>query len=316
MNKVAFVFPGQGAQYVGMGKEFYAKSKHARQIFDEANEALGLNIARLCFEGPEDNLMLTEHTQPAILATSVAILSLIKDSGYKCDYTAGLSLGEYTALVNAKSLEFSEAIVLVKNRGTYMQQAVPAGVGRMGAIIGLHQQQVEDIIAQASDLGLVEIANYNSFEQIVISGEKKAVSKALKLAKEYGAKKAVPLLVSAPFHCSLLEPAGFLLEKDISGIDIKVPEIPFISNVSAKIIGDERSIREHLIQQVSKAVLWRQSVELMIAEGVRYFIEIGPGDTLKKLTTSIAAKMEVDVLSESVSDFEGLNKLQEKFRKI
>ncbi len=306
MKKTAFIFPGQGAQYVGMGKDFHDRFELARQIFQEADQALGLSISKLCFQGPEEELLLTENTQPALLATSVALLRVLKEEGFACDYTAGLSLGEYTALVNAGTLDFSQAVLLVKKRGLYMQEAVPEGVGRMGAIIGLPVDQVEAIVAESADAGILEIANYNTQEQTVVSGEKKAVRKALKMAKERGARRALPLLVSAPFHCSLLEPAGLQLEKDLDRINFSDPAIPFISNVTARQIDDRAEIKRHLIEQVSRPVRWYQTVELLLEEGVRNFIEIGPGTTLSNFALSIAAHKGLEITSLSISDLEGL----------
>ncbi len=311
MKKIAFLFPGQGAQYVGMGKDFHDHFDLARQTFEKADQALGLSLSKLCFEGPEDKLLLTENTQPAILTTSLALLRVLKAQGLACDYTAGLSLGEYSALVNAGSLDFSQAVPLVRNRGLYMQEAVPEGVGGMGAIIGLPASQVEEIVVEAADTGIVEIANYNSQEQTVVSGEKKAVRRALKLAREKGAKRALPLLVSAPFHSSLLEAAGQLLEKDLDRIALADPAITFISNVSARPVKEGAGIKKHLIEQVSHPVRWYQSMTFLLDEGVRYFIEIGPGTSLGNFAKSIAAHRGLEITSISLSDREGLIEVQE-----
>lgn len=310
MNKIAFLFPGQGAQYVGMGKDFYEKFDIARQTFEEANDILGYDIAKICFEGPEEDLMLTENTQPAILTTSIAILRVLKQEGLTCDYTAGLSLGEYCALINAESLEFSEAVKLVQNRGVYMQKSVPKGQGKMGAIVGLSSDYLKEVIDFAKKEGIIEVANYNTHEQIVISGEKNAVKKALKKAKELGARKALPLLVSAPFHCSMLEPAGELLKKDLDKISFNKLKIPVVNNVDAKIITNQEEIYTSLIRQVSNSVLWHQSVELLLYEGVRKFIEIGPGTTLSNFVKAIASNLQIEVQSESVGDLEGLKNMR------
>lgn len=315
MNKVAFIFPGQGAQYVGMGKDFYDNYPIAKQTYEEANSVLNYSLSDICFNGPEEDLMLTENTQPAILTTSIAILRVLQEEGFFCDYTAGLSLGEYSALINAGSIEFAQAVKLVKNRGIYMQQVVPNGVGRMGAIVGLSSNQIEDIIEYSKGYGLIQVANYNTNEQIVLSGEKKAVNAALKKAKELGARKALPLLVSAPFHCSLLEPAGELLSNDLKKIDFKKPTIPFIPNVNAETVTDNENISHYLIKQVSNTVLWRQSIEVLIDRGVKIFIEIGPGTTLSNFVKAIAANQGVNIISESVSDIEGLNKAIEILNK-
>lgn len=311
MSKIAFIFPGQGAQYVGMGKDFYNTCEIARQTFEEANDRLGLNIAQICFEGPEEELMLTENTQPAILTTSIAILRVLQQESFLCDYTAGLSLGEYSALVNAEALDFSDAVEIVKKRGTYMQQVVPNGVGGMGAIVGLTNDAIATVLEYAKKEGLIEIANYNTPEQVVLSGEKKAVKSALRKAKELGARKALPLPVSAPFHCRLLKPAGELLRTELEKARFYNPKIPLVDNVDAKVITDKDQIISSLIRQVSNSVLWQQSVELLISKGVRTFIEIGPGTTLSNFVKAIALNLQVDVQSVSVSSLEELEKAKE-----
>ncbi|MDI3528205.1 MAG: [acyl-carrier-protein] S-malonyltransferase [Thermoanaerobacter sp.] len=290
--KVAFIYPGQGAQYAGMGKEIYQKYQEAREIFERADEALGFSISELCFEGPEEELMKTENTQPAILTVSVALTKVFQNRGIKAEVTAGLSLGEYSSLVLAEALDFEDAVRLVKNRGKYMQEVVPQGVGTMAAILGLENEAVEEICRIASQVGIVEPANYNCPGQLVISGEVKAVEKAVELAKEKGAKRAVVLAVSAPFHCSMLKKAGELLEKDLEKIEIKELKIPVISNVTANYVTREE-VKDLLIKQVSHPVLWEQSVKRMIEDGVDTFVEIGPGKTLtgfvKKIDRTKAA---------------------------
>lgn len=290
--KIAFIYPGQGAQYAGMGKEIYQKYQEAREIFERADEALGFSISELCFEGPEEELMKTENTQPAILTVSVALTKVLQKRGIKAEVTAGLSLGEYSSLVLAEALDFEDAARLVKNRGKYMQEVVPQGVGTMAAILGLENEAVEEICRIASQVGIVEPANYNCPGQLVISGEVKAVEKAVELAKEKGAKRAVVLAVSAPFHCSMLKKAGELLEKDLEKIEIKELKIPVISNVTANYVTREE-VKDLLIKQVSHPVLWEQSVKRMIEDGVDTFVEIGPGKTLtgfvKKIDRTKAA---------------------------
>lgn len=290
--KVAFIYPGQGAQYAGMGKEIYQKYQEAREIFERADEALGFSISKLCFEGPEEELMKTENTQPAILTVSVALTKVLQKRGIKAEVTAGLSLGEYSSLVLAEALDFEDAVRLVKNRGKYMQEVVPQEVGTMAAILGLENEAVEEICRIASQVGIVEPANYNCPGQLVISGEVKAVEKAVELAKEKGAKRAVVLAVSAPFHCSMLKKAGELLEKDLEKIEIKELKIPVISNVTANYVTREE-VKDLLIKQVSHPVLWEQSVKRMIEDGVDTFVEIGPGKTLtgfvKKIDRTKAA---------------------------
>jgi [acyl-carrier-protein] S-malonyltransferase len=275
-----------------MGKEIYQKYQEAREIFERADEALGFSISELCFEGPEEELMKTENTQPAILTVSVALTKVLQKRGIKAEVTAGLSLGEYSSLVLAEALDFEDAARLVKNRGKYMQEVVPQGVGTMAAILGLENEAVEEICRIASQVGIVEPANYNCPGQLVISGEVKAVEKAVELAKEKGAKRAVVLAVSAPFHCSMLKKAGELLEKDLEKIEIKELKIPVISNVTANYVTREE-VKDLLIKQVSHPVLWEQSVKRMIEDGVDTFVEIGPGKTLtgfvKKIDRTKAA---------------------------
>lgn len=284
--KIAFIYPGQGAQYAGMGKEIYEKYEEAKEIFERADEALGFNISKLCFEGPEEELMKTENTQPAILTVSVALTRVLQKRGVKPDVTAGLSLGEYSSLVLAEALDFEDAVRLVKKRGKYMQEVVPEGVGTMAAILGLPNEEVEEICRIASEVGVVEPANYNCPGQLVVSGEVKAVERAVELAKERGAKKAVVLAVSAPFHCSMLKEAGELLAKELEKVEIKDLKVPVISNVTADYVQEDK-VKELLIKQVSHPVLWEQSVRKMIEDGVDTFIEIGPGKTLSGFVKKI-----------------------------
>ncbi|AIS52560.1 malonyl CoA-acyl carrier protein transacylase FabD [Thermoanaerobacter kivui] len=290
--KIAFIYPGQGAQYAGMGKDIYEKYEEAREIFEKADKALGFSISKLCFEGPEEELMKTENTQPAILTVCVALTKVLQNRGIKADVTGGLSLGEYASLVLSEALDFEDAVRLVKNRGKYMQEVVPQGVGTMAAILGLENEVVEEICRVASEVGIVEPANYNCPGQLVISGEVKAVERAVELAKERGAKRAVVLAVSAPFHCSMLKKAGELLQKDLEKVEIKDLKITVISNVTADYAKKEE-VKDLLVKQVSHPVLWEQSVKKMIEEGVDTFIEIGPGKTLtgfvKKIDKSKAA---------------------------
>lgn len=284
--KIAFIYPGQGAQYAGMGKEIYEKYEEAKEIFERADEALGFNISKLCFEGPEEELMKTENTQPAILTVSVALTRVLQKRGVKPDVTAGLSLGEYSSLVLAEALDFEDAVRLVKKRGKYMQEVVPEGVGTMAAILGLPNEEVEEICRIASEVGVVEPANYNCPGQLVVSGEVKAVERAVELAKERGAKKAVVLAVSAPFHCSMLKEAGELLAKELEKVEIKDLKVPVISNVTADYVQKDK-VKELLIKQVSHPVLWEQSVRKMVEDGVDTFIEIGPGKTLSGFVKKI-----------------------------
>lgn len=314
MNKTAFLFPGQGAQYVEMGKDFYKGFSVSRQVYEEANDKLGVDISDICFNGPDEDLLKTENTQPAILTTSIAILRVLQSEGFTCDYTAGLSLGEYSALVNADTIDFSDAVKIVRNRGVYMQKAVPHGVGKMGAIIGLERDRIMQLVELVKEDGLIQVANYNTPEQVVLSGEAQAIKSAMKKAKELGAKKALLLPVSAPFHCSMLEPAGEMLKADIESISFRNPKIKFINNVDAKIVTDKDQISSSLVRQVSKSVLWQDSVELMIDKGVRTFIEIGPGTSLSSFVKIIAANRQVEVISESIGDIGGLKAISESLK--
>ncbi|QUH20865.1 ACP S-malonyltransferase [Alkaliphilus sp. B6464] len=302
MGKIAFVFPGQGAQYVGMGKDFVENFPVAKSIFQEASDEVNIDMKKLCFEGPDDELMKTENTQPAILTTSIAMLKVLENEGLNCHMTAGLSLGEYTSLVKSKVFSFKDAVKLVKKRGRYMQEEVPMGIGTMAAILGLNRDQMQLCIEKARQYGIVEAANYNSPGQIVISGEIKAVEAAVKMAAELGAKKAVILPVSAPFHCSLLKGAGEKLQQDLELLKINDPEIPVITNVEASILSSKLKVIPSLVQQVSKSVLWEDSVSLMLDEGVDNFIEIGPGKVLSSFIKRIAKTKEKKVNIYNVED--------------
>lgn len=313
MGKVAFIFPGQGAQYVGMGKDFVEKFSLANEVFEEANESLNMDIKKICLEGPEEELIKTENTQPAILTTSIAMMKVLESKGIDCDYTAGLSLGEYTALVKANAIEFADAIKLVKNRGKYMQEAVPLGEGGMAAILGLEKDKVLECLEKAEKVGVVEIANYNSPEQIVISGQVEALKVAVEEAKKLGAKKAVELSVSAPFHCSLLKPAGEKLKDDLKKIEIHDLEKNVIANVDAKPIENKEEIIPNLIKQVSNSILWCDSVKYMINDGVDTFIEIGPGKTLTSFVKRIAKSMNKKVYPFYINDFSTFEKVCESF---
>lgn len=306
MGKLAFIFPGQGAQYVGMGKEFYDNFSSARTIFQEASDELGMDMARLCFEGPEEELVKTENTQPAILTSSIALLKVLEEKGIQCHISAGLSLGEYTALVKAGVFAFRDAVRLVQKRGAYMQNAVPLGLGTMAAILGLDRKKLDLCIEESKAYGIVEAANYNSPGQIVISGEVRAVEEAVKRAKEAGARRAVLLPVSAPFHSSLLEGAGEKLKRDLEALEINEPEIPVVTNVDARILLSKSQVIPTLVRQVSNSVLWEDSVSLMIDEGVKTFIEIGPGKTLSSFVKRIAKAREAEVEIYNVETIEDM----------
>ena len=286
-SRLAFLFPGQGSQAVGMGKELAEKYPAARQTFDEADEALGYKLSQLCFEGPEDHLRLTEITQPAILAASVAAYRVLREQGLQPNFVAGHSLGEYSAHVAAGTFSFADAVRAVRDRGKYMQEAVPVGVGAMAAILGMDLDKVAALCSDAAQGEVCEPANINSPGQIVISGHASAVERALKLAGEGGAKKAVLLPVSAPFHCSLMKPAQDRLAGDLQALQFHDPSCPVVCNVDAKPVVGAADSRDALIRQVTGSVKWEQSVLLLIAKGVQAFVEVGPGKVLWGLMRQI-----------------------------
>jgi [acyl-carrier-protein] S-malonyltransferase len=270
-----------------MGKELADNYPVARRTFEEADEALGCNLSQLCFEGPEENLKLTEITQPAILTASVAAWRVLQEKGLRPDYVAGHSLGEYSAHVAAGTLTFADAVRTVRNRGKYMQEAVPVGVGAMAAILGMTLDKVGEISNEAAQGEVCQTANINSPEQIVISGHAGAVHRAIKLATERGAKKAVSLPVSAPFHCSLMQPAQDRLAADLGALSFQNPSRPVVCNVDAAVVASAKASREALIRQVTSAVRWEPSVRLLIKKGASLFIEVGPGKVLWGLMRQI-----------------------------
>lgn len=303
---IAFVFPGQGSQYAGMGKELAANFAVARQVFEAANDALGFNLAALCHHGPEEELKLTTHTQPAILTTSIAALRVIEtETGLKPDFAAGHSLGEYSALVCAGALEFADAVRTVRQRGTFMQEAVPVGVGAMAAILGLEGEALEQVCADAAQGEVVSPANFNSAGQVVIAGNSGAVERACALAKSRGAKRALPLPVSAPFHCALMRPAGERLAAVLAAIVIHPLTVPVVCNVTAAPNQDAARVAQLLVEQVSAPVRWDESVQCMHRSGVDRFIEIGPGKVLAGLIKRIAK----DSQAQSVEDLASLKGL-------
>ncbi|MBB6217812.1 [acyl-carrier-protein] S-malonyltransferase [Anaerosolibacter carboniphilus] len=311
MGKVAFVFPGQGAQYVGMGKDIVENYNTANEIFDLASNAVGYDMKKLCFEGPEEELKKTENTQPSILTTCIAMAKVLEEKGLKADITAGLSLGEYASLVIAGVLKFEDAVALVKKRGKYMQEAVPIGKGTMAAILGMERDALENALEKAKPYGIVEAANFNSPGQIVISGEVEAVEKACEYAKEFGALKAVILPVSAPFHCSMLVPAGEKLAIELDQIDIDAFNIPVIANANADYYGGSSAVKGLLVEQVSKSVLWEDTVDRMLADGVDTFIEIGPGKSLSQFIKKITKKSKESIRIFNVEDKESLENVIE-----
>ena len=293
MPKIACIFPGQGAQYPGMGKELAQNYKEAMNIFDLASERLGIDMKKLCFEGDEEELKKTENTQPSILTVSIALLEVLKLKGIEPQIAAGLSLGEYSALVASKAISFADAVALVKKRGKYMQEAVPAGEGTMAAIMGIERESVMECLKMASGYGIVEAANFNCPGQVVIAGHTRAVEKACSILKERGARKAIMLPVSAPFHSSLLKPAGEKLAAELENVNISDNELPVVSNVNAQVIMNKYEIKRCLIEQVSSSVLWEDSIRRMIDLGVDTFIEVGPGRTLSAFVKKIDKSLYV-----------------------
>ena len=284
---LAFLFPGQGSQSVGMGKELAEHHAIARRTFEEADEALGYKLSHVCFEGPEEQLRMTEITQPAILTASVAAWRVLQQHGFTPDYVAGHSLGEYSAHVAAGTLPFADAVRTVRHRGKYMQEAVPVGVGAMAAILGMPFENVSELCAEAADGEVCQAANVNSSEQIVISGNVAAVERAIELASARGAKKAVRLPVSAPFHCSLMQPAQDRLATDLTALNFQKPAFPVICNVDAAPVTDASAARDALVRQVTGSVKWEQSIRRLMANGVTRFVEVGPGKVLWGLMRQI-----------------------------
>lgn len=287
MSKTAFLFPGQGSQFAGMGQSLAASFPSARRIFDEADQVLGFSLSKLCFEGPEEELKRTENTQPAILAVSTAAAAVLSERGIAPDYVAGHSLGEYSALVAAASLRFADALRIVRNRGRYMQEAVPMGVGAMAAILKLPAGKLEEVLAEAAQGEIVTAANFNSPDQVVIAGHAGAVARAMELAKAAGAKRAIPLPVSAPFHCPLMKPAQERLKADLDAAVFNDLRVPLVNNWQAKEIRTGTEARHGLYEQVPNPVRWVETIRYLVAQGVDRFIEVGPGSVLTGLLRSI-----------------------------
>jgi [acyl-carrier-protein] S-malonyltransferase len=290
---LAFVFPGQGSQKVGMGRSLHDAVPESRAVFDEADGALGFPLSRLCFEGPEDQLQLTANTQPAILAASVAAARALTARGVEPQWVAGHSLGEYSALVAGGVLSLRDAVVAVRRRGQYMQEAVPVGEGAMAAILALDLAAIEQACREAAQDQVVSPANINSPGQVVIAGHATAVDRASELCKKAGAKRAIRLPVSAPFHCALMKPAQERLAHDLAGVTFSAPRVPLVNNVDATVVHAADDCRDGLVRQVSGTVRWQESVERLVREGVDTFVEVGPGTVLSGLVKKIDKSVRV-----------------------
>jgi [acyl-carrier-protein] S-malonyltransferase len=301
MSKLAFLFPGQASQYPGMGRDLAEKFPEARRVFDEADAALGFSLSQICFDGTEEALKQTENTQPAILTVSTAAYRALEARGVTPDFAAGHSLGEYSALVAAGALDFAAGVKLVRERGRYMQEAVPAGVGAMAAILGLSPGEVAEICKKAVNHEIVSPANLNSPEQTVISGHAAAVKRAVEIASQEGAKRAVILPVSAPFHCALMMPAQERLEPDLRTIPFQDLRFPIVTNVDAEGIARREEARDALIRQVSHPVRWLDSMREMIEAGVTIFVEVGPGKVLSGLLRQIDRSVRCFNVEDSAS---------------
>src|SRR5579863_8600802 len=308
-SNIAFIFPGQGSQAVGMGKDLAEKYPIARQTFDEADETLGYGLSQICFEGPEEQLRLTEITQPAILAVSIAALRVLETRIPRPSFVAGHSLGEYSAHVASGTITFADAVRTVRNRGKYMQEAVPVGVGTMAAILGMEAEKVAAVCQDAAQGEVCSPANINSPEQIVISGNTAAVERGARLADERGAKRAKLLPVSAPFHCSLMKPAQDRLEADLNKLKMQKPVYPIACNVEASLVSDDMRARETLLAQVTGSVKWLQCMRLLIEQGVETFVEIGPG----KVLCGLMRQIDRSKTCLNVGDEASLNKTVQQF---
>lgn len=301
----AFIFPGQGAQFAGMGKSLADAYPEAARVFEEADAALDFSISKLCFDGPEDQLKLTENTQPALLAVSVAANAVLRSKGATPDYVAGHSLGEYSALVAAGGIDFSDAVRLVRKRGRYMQEAVPAGVGAMAALLKLPEDKLDGMLREAAQGEVVTAANFNTPEQIVIAGHAGAVNRAVELAKAAGARRAVLLQVSAPFHCPLMKPAQDRLKPDLDATTFRDLAIPLMNNWQAREVRSAEEARRGLYEQVPNPVRWTESVRLLIGKGVTRFVEVGAGSVLTGLVRNIDSSVGAQKFGEA-SDWEKL----------
>jgi [acyl-carrier-protein] S-malonyltransferase len=306
MENTAFLFPGQGSQFVGMGRSLASSYPAARRVFEEADQALGFALSKLCFEGPEADLKLTHNTQPALLAVSVAALAVLKEKGIEPSFVAGHSLGEYSALVAAGSLRFADAVRLVRKRGQYMQDAVPLGLGAMAALLKLPEGKLDEVLGQAAQGEVVSIANLNSPDQVVIAGHARAVGRAIELAKAAGAKRAILLPVSAPFHCSLMRPAQEKLAADLEATAFEDLRCPLVNNWQAREVRSGAEARKGLFEQVPNPVRWVDAIRYLVARGVTRFIEVGAGGVLTGLLRGIDPSVEGLKFGEA-EDWEKLN---------
>jgi len=315
MGKTAFIFPGQGAQYPGMGKDIYERFEEARALMEKADEVLGFSLTDTVFNGSEEELSRREITQPATLMTSIAMAEVLKAKGIAPDVVAGLSLGEYSALVASGAIDYSDAVELVRKRGIYMEEAVSDGAGAMAAILGLENELLSEIVESLKGEGVIEIANYNCPGQLVISGEAHVVEKAAELSKEKGAKRAVMLQVSGPFHTSMLAQAGEKLGDALENANISEPETEIYFNVNAEKISSPEGIKSALVKQVSNSVLWESIVDKMITEdGVDRFVEIGPGKTLTSFVKKINKKHKAEISLYNIENLETMEKFLEEFK--
>ena len=314
MSKIAFVFPGQGSQTVGMMKELYSNYSVVREVFKEADEALGFGLSSLCFEGPEDQLRLTYNTQPAILTCSIAAMKVLNENGIKPDIAAGHSLGEYSALVAANAISFADAVRTVRKRGQFMQEAVPVGQGSMAAVLGLDSDKIIEICqnAEAVTGKAVQAVNFNCPGQVVIAGAVEGVNKAIEDLKAAGAKRAILLPVSAPFHSSLMQPASIRLAEELKNVKFHDAQIPVVANVTAQEVTSATEIQELLVKQAAMPVLWETSVRNMVAGGVTTFVEVGPGKVLSGFTKKIFK----EVIGLNVEDEASLEKTLAYFKEV
>ncbi|MCC0640540.1 MULTISPECIES: ACP S-malonyltransferase [unclassified Clostridioides] len=311
MGKVALVFPGQGAQYVGMAKDLYENNEVAKNVIDEACSALNIDLKKLMFEGSEEELSKTENTQPAMVTHSVAVLKAIQSKiDLKYDACLGLSLGEYSALVAADAIDFKDTVCLVKKRGKFMQETVPTGVGAMAAILGLDREILGSVVKDIQG-GIVEVANYNSPGQVVISGENEKIEEAMVKCKEAGAKRAVKLNVSGPFHSSMLREAGVKLASELDKVNMTKPKVDVVANVNADYYENEG--KDLLIKQVSSSVLWEDSIERLLNDGYDTFIEMGPGKTLKAFIKKIASNKKASVNIYNIDGIDSLNEFVQDY---